>query len=338
VPDINIFSPVYGNIDPAVVQALINVGAKNVLWRSQFRDNGLYVQDQMSFGKRWEVLLGGRHDWAKDRSSLVYGTTTSACYPNCTGDFNPAYHNESQFSPRAGVLYKFTDTVSAYGSYSKSFGSSKTAVSFSGEVLPPEHGEQLEAGVKADLLDGKVTTSASIYDLRLKNRQTPDTAHAGYSLAVGEVRSQGMELDAAGQVTPHINMIGSYTFNSAVVTSDNTTGVSSTLGKHWAGVPLHSASLWAKYDVTPSTEDGLTFGAGVYLNGQRQANNTNTAQLPGYGRLDGMVGYRTKVANHKVSGQLNVNNLLDKTYFENGGSTANYGAPRNLMASVKMDL
>jgi outer membrane receptor for ferric coprogen and ferric-rhodotorulic acid len=51
-----------------------------------------------------------------------------------------------------------------------------------------------------------------------------------------------------------------------------------------------------------------------------------------------MVSYRTRAGTNKVLGQLNIQNLLDKTYFENGGSFANYGSPRTVMASVKVDL
>ena len=62
-------------------------------------------------------------------------------------------------------------------------------------------------------------------------------------------------------------------------------------------------------------------------------------QLPGYGRLDAMVAYRTGLAGHRVTAQLNVNNLLDKWYFESGSyGMAAYGAPRNILASLKVEL
>ena len=338
LPQLNVFAPVYGNINASAVQALINASGSNVLWRSKYRDIGVYAQDQVSLGERWELLLGGRYDIARDVSSSVYGTTNAACYPNCTGSLSPSYHSETQFSPRAGLLYKVSNDVSVYGSYSKSFGYSTTSISYSGERLPPQQGVQYEFGAKANLLDGKVTTSATLYDLRLINVLTPDLAHTGYSLAVGETRSQGLEFDVAGQVTSHISLIGSYTYDRAVITRDNTVGAANTQGKTWAGVPLNSASVWAKYDTVPGASDSWSYGVGAYLNGQRQMNNTNTAQLPGYGRLDAMVGYRTKYSGKQINLQLNVQNLLDKIYFENGGGTAQYGTPRSIMGSVKVDL
>jgi len=40
-----------------------------------------------------------------------------------------------------------------------------------------------------------------------------------------------------------------------------------------------------------------------------------------------------------VTAQVNVQNLTDRSYFEYGGATyAQYGTPRNVMVSFKLDL
>lgn len=344
VPALNIFAPVYGNINVGQMQAYFNQSASNVLSKHQWRDTGVYAQDQISFGQNWELLLGGRYDVARNTTSLIFGATSAACYPNCAGAGNPAFPTDRQFSPRAGLLYKLSGEVSLYGSYSESFGNTNsTAASFTNTPFKPEHGVQYELGAKASLLDGKVATSATLFDLRMQNRLTPDLAHPGFSLAVGEVQSRGFEFDMAGQITDHVSLIGSYTLNSAIITKDTTAGAANTVGKDWAGfgagVPRHNASLWSKYDTAPGAAEGFTFGAGIYLNGQRQANNTNTVQLPGYGTLDAMIGYRTKAGKQKITAQLNVQNLTDKVYFDSSaGIYSTYGAPRNLTVSVKVDL
>jgi iron complex outermembrane recepter protein len=151
--------------------------------------------------------------------------------------------------------------------------------------------------------------------------------------------SQGVEFDIAGQVSKHISLIGSYTYNEAEITKDNTTGVNSTLGKTWYGVPKNSASVWAKYDTDPGAADGWVFGAGAYYNGERQGNNTNTFQLPAYTRVDAMLSYRTRLGAHPVSAQLNVQNLFDTWYFEatDGSTNAYYGSPRAFMGTLAFD-
>ena len=301
--------------------------------------HGGYLQDQIALNDKWDVLLGGRYDIAKDAGVLVAGGTNAACFPNCSGAESPYYPKDKRFSPRVGVLYKADDAVSLYGSYSKSFDQTNlSSRSFDGTPFSPQIGEQYEIGAKASLLGGKVVTSATIFELRQQNILTPDPAHSGFSVSTGEVLSHGLEYDIAGEVTDHVSLIGSYTYNPTRVTKDNTTGASNTVGKQFIAVPTQSASLWVKYDTSPGGVDGFMYGAGIYLTGQRQINTLNTAQLPGYGRLDAMIGYRTKIAGRKTTFQLNVQNLADKSYFEYGGTTyAQYGAPRNATASVKVD-
>jgi outer membrane receptor for ferric coprogen and ferric-rhodotorulic acid len=56
--------------------------------------------------------------------------------------------------------------------------------------------------------------------------------------------------------------------------------------------------------------------------------------------VDTMLRWRTAVGAQKVSAQLNVDNLFDRTYFDRGqGSTgAKYGKPRAASVTVSMDL
>lgn len=340
IPALDIYAPVYGNIDTRLMGDYFDSARSNVFTKSRMKDAGLYFQDQISLDEKWELLLGGRYDVAKDSGVLVAGTTSAACFPNCAGADNPNYPTDRHFSPRVGVLYKLDGNTSLYGSYSEAFDSTNlTSRSFDGTPFSPQTGKQYELGAKALLLNGKLSASATLFELRQRNLLTPDPVHTGFSVATGEVLSRGLELDLAGALSEHLSVIGAYTYNPTKVTADNTVGAANTLGKQFVGVPTQSASLWLKYDAAPGAAEGFTYGLGAYLSGQRQINTTNTAQIPGYGRLDAMIGYRTRVKGKQVTAQLNVQNLLDKTYFEYGGSAyAQYGAPRNVMASIKVDL
>lgn len=62
--------------------------------------------------------------------------------------------------------------------------------------------------------------------------------------------------------------------------------------------------------------------------------------MPGYVRVDALIGYAWNVGQSKVTAQLNVNNLLDKTIYETsafGGYLVQPGAPRNFMGSIKVE-
>ena len=84
---------------------------------------------------------------------------------------------------------------------------------------------------------------------------------------------------------------------------------------------------------------GLNIGSGVFLIGKREGDNANSFELPGYVRWDALVGYRWRTSKTELSLQLNVNNILDKTYYDASpaGATNIYpGIPRTFLGSIKI--
>ena len=328
----DIFHPTYPNYI-AQLQQLAAADATNVSWRDRSRDAGLYVQDQLDVGDRWKVLVGGRYDQATDAYADVYGERGATCYPTCTGYPVTDYATDRAFSPHAGVLYMLSSSASIYASYSKSFGSANGRDNL-GNTMKPQIGTQYEIGFKANFLDDAITTSATLFTLTKSNIVEYDPA-SFFPRVVGEARSRGLEVDVAGQVSSHVSLIGSYTYDQAIITKDPYSG---TLGHRLSGVAPQVLSLWAKYESSRSAAQGWSIALGSYFSAQRQGDDGNAWQLPGYGRLDGMVGYRTTVGRTRVSGQLNVNNVLDRVYFDRGGSGVSaYGAPRTYIASVRAE-
>lgn len=345
IPSFNIWAPYYGDIGYSAIQGQIGQASGNILQRVKQQNFGYYVQDDISYDDFIHFLIGGRYDVAFDAQSEIFGTQAgSTCFPACDGHYNPSWKGnptERKISPNGGLLFKLTPEYSIYASYSESFGTSNAAaVSADGTPFKPQEGQQYELGAKANLLGGKVTASVAAFDLYLKNVLAPDPSRPNtvYQVATGKVRSRGVEFDLAGQVTDNISLIGSYTYDDAIIIENSTTGTSALLGKRWAGVPRHAGNLWAKYDTAPGLKEGWAFGAGFYANGLRQGNNTNSYQLPGYVTFDTMIGYRTVVESFPVEAQLNVKNIGDAKYFEatDGGTNAYYGQPRTFIGSLKV--
>jgi iron complex outermembrane receptor protein len=76
VPDLNIYSPSTGLLTPAairVLQSRFAAAIGNVLFRSNQKDLGIYVQDQIRLSGRLSLLVGGRYDYARDASSPYTG-------------------------------------------------------------------------------------------------------------------------------------------------------------------------------------------------------------------------------------------------------------------------
>ncbi|MEM8544932.1 MAG: TonB-dependent siderophore receptor, partial [Cyanobacteria bacterium P01_H01_bin.119] len=205
----NIFNPVYGAF-PRPATADLPIAA---LQDTLVDGLGIYVQDQIDILDNLILLAGIRYD-------TIQQTTIS----NPTF-FNPnrseSTVNADAFTPRVGLVYQPIEEVSLYGSYSTSF-SPNTATTFTGEVIPPEEGQQFEVGIRTELLNGRLIANLAFFDLTKQNVATPDPNPLNRgSVATGEQSSRGIELDIAGEILPGWNIITNYAYTDATITSDN---------------------------------------------------------------------------------------------------------------------
>lgn len=331
-PVVTYYDPGYTDLTPRLRQ-LVDESKDNVLWRSFEADLGAYAQDRMSFGERWTLLAGLRWDRAWQRYTATYGAAGSDCYPACTGEPMNNWPSDKAWSPRAALLYKLDTDTSLYGSYSKSFGTNNSSFLANGERQPPEVGVQFELGAKRSLMDDRLLATVTLFQLTKRNLLAQDPNDRLRQVAIGQVRSRGLELDLAGQLAPSINVLASYTFNPVIITRD--TNEESNEGHRRAGAPLHAASLWMKI----GEGEGLFGGAGVQASGQRQGDDANTWQLPGYAIAEAMLGWRTTVAGRGVELQGNLKNLFDRRHFDQlGYGTAAWGTPRAWSLALRVDL
>ncbi|MEC4748540.1 TonB-dependent receptor [Methylomicrobium sp. Wu6] len=116
-------------------------------------------------------------------------------------------------------------------------------------------------------------------------------------------------------------------------------GLAGNQGHRLASVPRHSGCVWLKYDQQTGPLRGLNFGTGVYVRGQREGDNANSFELPGYARWDASAGYSFNYKKSKITTQLNVYNLLDKTYYDHSSNRGNIrpGEPLTLLGSVRVE-
>ena len=306
---IDIFDPVYGS-------ALGPLTARRTQDR-RIDFYGAYLQDLISIGDHWKLLLGGRFDTAKTRFDR--------------DDVNVTDKWDQAFSPRAGLVYQPIDDLSIYASYTTSFLPPLSGASFDGEEFEPEEGEQFEIGVKRDWFDGRLSTTLAAYQLTRSNVSTVDPQNPTFSIQVGEQRSRGVEFDVAGELAPGWNIIGSLAYLDAEVTKDNTLPV----GNRLVNAPKWSGSLWATYAFQGSPLRGLEIGGGVFVVGDRKADFANQVDVDGYARVDLFARYEI---NDNISLALNIENLFDKTYAE-GVDDPNFvdvGAPRSVFGTVQV--
>lgn len=272
---------------------------------------GFYLQEQVELTEQVTLTLGGRYDKAWHE---VPGLDAS---------------NEA-FTPKAGLAYEFTPGVSAYANYSRSFQPQWYSTDADGTPVDPEEGENLEAGLKYDLADGRLTGMISVFHLTRENVATANlaTANPFDSIVSGEQRSRGFEFETAAELAPGLLFTAAYTYLDAEVTRDNTLPV----GARLQGVPEHAASAWLKYTLQEGCLRGLGFGIGGRYYTEQAGDAQNSFNLPAYGLLDTALYYERD--NFRM--QLNFNNVLDRRHFV-GSYNDLYvlpGRPFNLAASV----
>jgi len=260
------------------------------------RQTGLYLQDQMTFGKL-HVQAGLRYDWATNDTTDNLASTST-------------HISSEALSGRVGALYEMGNGFSPYISYSTSF-EPVTQVPQAGEdPFKPTEGRQLEAGVKWTREDGRLAVTASAYDLRQTNvlKSITGTTPTEYE-QVGEIRSRGFELEAQGQVTDAFSMIGSYSYNDSRISKSNN---SAEIGTHNDRVPEQTASLWGKYEFG----NGLDLALGVRYIGRSWA-RSNSFTVPEVTLIDAAIGYDFGKIDSRyegLRGQINVSNLTNEFY------------------------
>jgi len=345
---INIYTPSY-SLSNYVKPAINFFFPFRQVWK------GIYGQDMISFfDDRVHLLLGGRHDWA----SYGYGYSPNSeeealsLYDSASGiGFQNAV--DQAWSPRLGIVLQPQPWLSFYGNYVRSFGATNGQPAPGNPPFPPEKGLQWEGGVKAELLDKRLTATLAYFDI-YKSGIVQTILGTQFQRPVGLVHSKGVEFDLTGRIDDNWSVIANYAYNDARIVSDvngppqltfdgaATFNVGGQLGNRLQNAPLHSGALWIKYDAFGDYK-GLSLGGGVIVVGERQGDNDSSFQLPAYSRVDTTISYQ--IPRHLapwaklVTLQFNVKNLLSTTHYVNALDRYGIapGAPRNFVFSMRAE-
>ncbi|APC15847.1 TonB-dependent receptor [Pseudomonas frederiksbergensis] len=297
----NYLDPVYGREVEGSTVSAADSDQTDLL-----RSDSVFLQDSIHLTDQWILVAGGRfqeYDQYAGKGRPFKANTDS---------------NGQKWVPRAGLVYRYTDELSFYGSYTESFKPNSTIAPLSGSTVvldgsvAPEEAKSWELGAKLDV-PGRVTGNIALFDIKKRNVLVANSENplvTTYS-AAGEVRSRGLEMDLTGQLSDRWSMIGSYAYTDAEVTEDPVYK-----GKRLQNVAKNTGSLSAVYDFgTLVGGDQLRVGAGARYVGERAGNAVNDFDLPSYTVADAFATYDTKLDGQKVKFQLNVKNLFDRTYY-----------------------
>ena len=318
VKGFNIYHPVYGKLNKCTT-----VSAADSDQTLKQESYSAYAQDALYLTDKWIAVAGMRYQY----------------YTQYAGKGRPFNVNtdsrDEQWTPKLGLVYKLTPSVSLFANYSQTFMPQSSIASYIGD-LPPETSNAYELGAKFDLFDG-ITANIALFDIHKRNVLYNESV-GGETIAktAGRVRSQGVEVDLAGSLTENTNIIASYGYTDAKVLEDPDYA-----GKPLPNVPRHTGSLFLTYDIHNAIAGNtLTIGGGGHGVSRRSATNGADYYLPGYFVADAFAAYKMKLQ-YPVTLQVNVKNLFDKTYYTSSIATNNLGNqigdPREVQFTVKME-
>lgn len=220
---------------------------------------------------------------------------------------------DSAITGRAGLLYKITPALSLYASYADSF-DQLVGRRADGAAFQPTEGRQFELGFKREVgTSGGALLTGSLYTITQRNLTVPDPLNPGFSVQEGKVRSNGAELQLAGEILPRLSLVGGIGYiDNEVVGGPND-------GRRLPNVYRLKASAWANYRLS----DAWTLGGGVFHHGNSYINPRNTNEIPAATIFDAAATWTTRAWGGRTTLQFNVKNIFDSEHFTGGFGAGN---------------
>lgn len=245
--------------------------------------------------------------------------------------------SQTAFSPKLGLVYQpIKDQLSVFANYMNGFinVAPHTVSNADGsnprlKAFDPEQANQMEIGIKANLLKDRLAATASYYDISVKNRLITDPDNINNTLQAGEVESKGMEISLIASPFEGMSLIAGYSHNSAKVTEDNPVNGYLGLRPEEAG-PEELVNFWLSYSIPSGSLKGFGLGFGGNTASEHLTlNRTNgTFALPAYQVFDAALSYTSSQYLLAVK----ANNLTDERYYS-GWSTVTPQSLRNVSLS-----
>lgn len=277
-----------------------------------------YISTRIKLAEPLSILAGVRYtDW--ETKGTAYSVVQT--------------RDDSEVIPYIGTVYDFTESLSAYASYTETFVPQKE-LDINAEQLAPVIGKSAEVGLKAQLLDEQVFVTLAYFDAKqdglavaLPGSLPSDTRY----YAADGINSDGFEIELSGRLTDDLS--ASISFSNLSIDGDE-------LVKDYT--PENQLKMAATYQVP--FIDGLTLGANYRWQDSISrvqvkdpaGNALATTKQDAYGLLDLMATYEIT---QNVGVTFNVNNSTDEKYINSlYWEQGYYGAPRNYSLSVNWQL
>ncbi len=298
------------------------------IYASKFNDYiySAYVSDVLNITDNLMAMVSLRVDHFNSKAiySADYDTSSSPL-------------NQTRVSPKFGLVYQVVkDKVSLFGNYMNGFSNPSLGLSYDAatasnvsKLFKSEQANQWEGGVKLDVLEGKLSSTISYYDISVKDVIRSDAQHANASVQDGTQYSKGVEVEVIANPVEGFNLIAGYAHNNSKM--EKSDADYNGRRPQTAG-PADLANFWGSYTIAQGKAKGLGIGfGGNYASKNIIINSASQGVFyaPSYTVLNAGVYFNQP----KFRIAVNVNNLTDKKYWT-GYSTVTPQMPSQIIGSI----
>ncbi len=325
----------YGNLTRAKAEAKIaattGIGAAGAVIKNYNSSNiySIYASDAINVTDQLVAMLSLRVDRFQSLGTTDLATNTQQ--PNTA-------FNQTAISPKFGLVYQIIkEKVSIFGNYMNGFSNVAPVTQPLNDIsgtFKPQQANQIEGGVKMDIFDGRLSFTASYYDIKVKDvtrNEVLTRNGTDYNIVVqnGTQRSKGVEFELIANPLTGLNVIAGYSHNDSKLTKSSL----ALEGRRPASAgPENLVNFWASYTQPNGNLKGLGAGFGGNYSGKYLSGNSLTTGVftfPSYTLLNASLFYDAPRFRVGLKGD-NIGNVL---YFT-GQGVLSAQMPRTLSANV----
>jgi iron complex outermembrane receptor protein len=282
--------------------------------RSVTRNTAAYaVLNASFFDDRLNAVVGARYNKSSGSTDNFFAPAASLSKVQNT-----------KTTPQVGLGWKLTRDVMVYGSYSESYVLNASALTFENTPIgpaAPTTSKGYELGVKTDLLNGRLSSTVSIFQIDQRDRVLRFNSFNTAGITVinslqGTLdRSNGIEAEITWSPLDNWQVYVSGALNDIRV-KQVPKGEEVFIGSHPEATVKALANVWTRYSFTGDALKGFWIGAGFNHTGKKaQRTNNPKLFLPADTLWNSAFGYDWKWNGRPTSLALNWQNMGDIEYF-----------------------
>jgi iron complex outermembrane recepter protein len=240
--------------------------------------------------------------------------------------------DDSNFSPRAGIQFDFSDDFMGYATYSRGYKGPAFNVFFNQNpdqlnAIEAETADSYEVGFKTTLLEQRLLFNTAVFyaqydDFQANNFDLLNGVVITRLTNAGEISTRGAEIDLLARPTDNFTLSGGVAYTDAQIDEfklpPGSPSTDTRKGERLPLAPEWKASLSASWRIALPTSFDLELGAtGSYTDEQVSDLNNNPLQRPAltidsYSLVDANIALVDDSDRYRVN--LMINNVFDESY------------------------